>query len=81
MCGAFRDIDQKCDCSGSKELVTRVKDLAKEVNFDSKWGVDREVWCVLSKMHPDPEIPVVELSINRKLSTQQHYELGKKLYN
>lgn len=72
--------DQKYDCHGSKELVTRVKDLAKEVNFDSKWGVDHGVWCVLSKMYPDPEIPVVELSINRKLSMQQHYELGKKLY-
>ncbi|WP_243685326.1 dioxygenase family protein [Methanosarcina barkeri] len=32
-------------------------------------------------MYPNAEIPVVELSINRKLSMQQHYELGKKLYN
>jgi 4,5-DOPA dioxygenase extradiol len=37
------------------------------------------VWSVLSKMYPDAEISVVEMSINRKLSMKQHYELGKKL--
>jgi 4,5-DOPA dioxygenase extradiol len=72
--------DQKYDCRGSKELLIKVKDLVKEVNFDNNWGVDHGLWCVLSKMYPDAEIPVVELSINRKLSMQQHYELGKKLY-
>jgi len=72
--------DQKYDCPGSKKLIIKVKDLVKEVNLDTKWGVDHGVWCVLSKMYHDAEIPVVELSINRKLSMQQHYELGKKLY-
>ncbi|MCQ1534516.1 4,5-DOPA dioxygenase extradiol [Methanosarcina sp. KYL-1] len=72
--------DQKYDCSGSKELVTKVKDLIKEVNFDSKWGIDHGVWCVLSRMYPDADIPVVELSINRKLNMQQHYDLARKLY-
>jgi 4,5-DOPA dioxygenase extradiol len=38
------------------------------------------VWSVLSKMYPDAEISVVEMSINRKLSMQLHYEMGKKLY-
>lgn len=72
--------DQKYDCPGSKELVLKIKDLIESVNFDSKWGVDHGVWCVLSKMYPNAGIPLVELSINRKLSMQQHYELGKKLY-
>lgn len=31
-------------------------------------------------MYPDADIPLVELSINKKLSMQQHYALGKKLY-
>jgi 4,5-DOPA dioxygenase extradiol len=31
-------------------------------------------------MYPDAEISVVEMSINRKLSMQLHYEMGKKLY-
>ncbi|AAM03930.1 4,5-DOPA dioxygenase extradiol [Methanosarcina acetivorans] len=72
--------DQKYDCSGSKELITKVKDLAQEVDFDSRWGIDHGVWCVLSKMYPNADIPVVELSINRKLSMQQHYDLARKLY-
>lgn len=72
--------DKKYDCSGSQELVLKIKDLIEDVNFDSNWGIDHGVWCVLSKMYPNAEIPVVELSINRKLSMQQHYELGKKLY-
>ncbi len=72
--------DQKYDCPGSKELIIKIKDLIENVSFDSKWGVDHGVWCVLSKMYPDAEIPLVELSINRKLRMRQHYELGKKLY-
>lgn len=72
--------DQKYDCPGSKELIKKVKNLVKEVNFDSGWGIDHGVWCVLSKMYPDADIPVVELSINRRLGMQQHYELAKKLY-
>jgi 4,5-DOPA dioxygenase extradiol len=72
--------DQKYDCPGSKELIIKIRDLIENVNFDSKWGIDHGVWSVLSKMYPDAEIPLVELSINRKLSMQQHYELGKKLY-
>lgn len=71
--------DQKYDCFSSKEVITKIKNLIEEVNFDFKWGVDHGVWCVLSKMYPNAEIPVIELSINRKLSMQQHYELGKKL--
>jgi aromatic ring-opening dioxygenase catalytic subunit (LigB family) len=31
-------------------------------------------------MYPDADIPTVEMSINRKLDMQQHYEMGKKLY-
>lgn len=72
--------DQKYDCPGSKELVIKIKALLENVNFDSKWGIDHGVWIVLSKMYPDAEIPVVELSINRKLSMLEHYELGKKLH-
>ncbi|AKB27120.1 Uncharacterized protein ygiD [Methanosarcina siciliae T4/M] len=71
--------DLKYDCSGSKELITEVKNLAQEVNLDSRWGIDHGVWCVLSKMYSDADIPVAELSINRKLSMQQHYDLARKL--
>lgn len=71
---------QKYDCSGSKELIIKIKALIEDVNFDSKWGVDHGVWCVLSKMYPNAEIPLVELSINRKINMLQHYELGKKLH-
>jgi 4,5-DOPA dioxygenase extradiol len=72
--------EQKYACPGSKELITKVKDLVQEINFDSRWGIDHGVWCVLLKMYPDADIPVVELSINRELSMQQHYELARKLY-
>ena len=31
-------------------------------------------------MYPDADIPIVELSMNRKLSMQQQYDPAKKLY-
>lgn len=35
--------DLKYGCSGSKDLITKVKDLVKEVNFDSRWGIDHGI--------------------------------------
>jgi 4,5-DOPA dioxygenase extradiol len=44
-----------------------------------EWGLDHGTWSVLRFMYPEARIPVVQLSIDRRLSVTQHLELAKSL--
>ncbi|SET07066.1 class III extradiol ring-cleavage dioxygenase [Paenibacillus sp. NFR01] len=42
-------------------------------------GLDHGAWAVLKLLYPEADIPVVALSVNRHLSNEQQYEIGKAL--
>ncbi|MFC5530454.1 DODA-type extradiol aromatic ring-opening family dioxygenase [Cohnella yongneupensis] len=42
-------------------------------------GLDHGAWAVLKLMFPAADIPVVALSVNRFLSNEQQYQIGKAL--
>jgi 4,5-DOPA dioxygenase extradiol len=75
----------KYPAPGSPELAGRVKNLldasgkGSEVTLDTGWGLDHGTWSVLCRMFPQAEIPVVQLSLDRALTGESHYELGKSL--
>ncbi len=65
---------------GSKELSERVSVLlGSDVSFNNSWGIDHGTWTVLVHMFPKGDIPVVQLSVNRSLSEDDVYEIGKRL--
>ncbi|QQS32049.1 MAG: 4,5-DOPA dioxygenase extradiol [Acidobacteriota bacterium] len=66
---------------GSPELAARVLDLldGTAVADRSSWGLDHGTWSVLCHIHPDADVPVVQLSIDRDRPARFHHELGKKL--
>ncbi len=66
---------------GSKWLVNLVCETVKdaEVNLDHAWGLDHGTWSVLLPMFPDAQIPVVQLSLDRKQGGPFHYALGQAL--
>jgi 4,5-DOPA dioxygenase extradiol len=66
---------------GSEALAERVKDLLGpiEVKLDQSWGLDHGAWSVLAHVFPDADIPVVQLSIDRRQPNQFHYDVGKQL--
>ncbi len=66
---------------GSGELVQMVRRTIKstEVIEDQDWGLDHGSWSVLGRMYPKASIPVVQLSLNRELSMESHYQLGREL--
>ena len=66
---------------GAPELASRVQALLSTVGADSdqEWGLDHGTWSVLHHMFPDAEVPVVQLSIDRRMAPSFHYEAGSML--
>jgi len=68
--------------TGSPDLAHRVTELlhGRDVIEDhSQWGIDHGTWSVLCHVFPNADIPVVQLSIDARLSPQEHVELGRML--
>lgn len=70
----------KYTVSGNIDLTDEVQSiLGDTVSIDDSWGIDHGTWTVLVHMFPDADIPVVQLSVNRRLNSKDSFELGKKL--
>ncbi|CAF0815778.1 unnamed protein product [Brachionus calyciflorus] len=64
---------------GSESLVKRVQELIPSAKADSSWGLDHGTWSILKHIYPKSDVPTIQLSIDRKISPQEHYNLAKKL--
>ena len=66
---------------GSVDLARRVRGLVGErrAALSTEWGLDHGTWSVLKWMLPDAQVPVVQLSIDRRLKLRDHYELAHSL--
>ncbi len=63
---------------GDPALARRVAGLLN-ARLDPERGFDHGCWGVLRLMYPAAEIPVVQLSLDQRLTPAGHYELAKKL--
>jgi 4,5-DOPA dioxygenase extradiol len=66
---------------GSAKLIARLEALlsAQLVRPASDWGFDHGAWGVMQPMFPGADIPMVEMSLDRSLSPEQHLDLAAKL--
>jgi 4,5-DOPA dioxygenase extradiol len=66
---------------GDPDLARRVQKLLAPlpVNLDESWGLDHGTWSVLRHVYPAADIPVVQLSIDRRAPASFHFELGQCL--
>lgn len=66
---------------GKADLARRVRQLlgAERAALRSTWGLDHGAWSVLRWMYPKAHIPVVQLSIDRRLSPRGHLELARSV--
>jgi len=76
---ALYEIDYSA--SGEIDLAERVRALLVERHaaLSTEWGIDHGTWSVLRWMYPRADIPVVQLSIDRRLDVRLHYELARSL--
>lgn len=66
---------------GSPELANAAAELAKPtpVSLDNNWGFDHGSWTVAMQMYPQADVPIVQMSVDRRLTTEGHFELGERL--
>lgn len=66
---------------GSPELAKLAAEMAKPtaVNLDKNWGFDHGAWTVAMHMYPQADVPIVQLSVDRRLTPRGHFELGERL--
>lgn len=49
------------------------------IHADDRWGLDHGAWSVLTHLFPKANIPVVQLSLDRMKSSQEHVDFAKTL--
>ncbi len=66
---------------GDPALAARVAELLSPmpVGLDQSWGLDHGAWSVLTKMYPEADVPVVQLSLDASLKVEDHYKIGEQL--
>jgi len=66
---------------GSPTLIgeARATAPAQSLAPDLEWGLDHGAWAVLRRMYPAANIPVVQLSLDRRKDPAAHYQLGREL--
>lgn len=66
---------------GKVDLAKRVRSLLgdERAALSTDWGLDHGTWSVLRWMFPAADVPVIQLSIDRRLHINQHFALGRSL--
>lgn len=73
--------DVQYPAPGSPELANEAKSLitSTPVGLTDKWGLDHGAWSVIRHLYPDADIPVVQMSLDYRMSPKAHFELGQEL--
>lgn len=67
---------------GSPELAKEISSIiqpANTVSLDEKWGLDHGAWTVVKHLFPMADVPVIQLSLDYNLTTEQHFRLAAQL--
>ena len=72
--------DVEYPVKGALHLIPEIEKLIEEpLKQDSKRGLDHGAWSMLVHLFPKGNIPVLQMSLDRNKTFEQHYELAKKL--
>lgn len=66
---------------GDPGLARRIGSLVRSVPVQERtdWGLDHGAWSVLIRMYPEADVPVLQLSLDRRLTPRQHLLIGREL--
>jgi 4,5-DOPA dioxygenase extradiol len=71
----------KYPAPGAPDLgrITRGLIESHPVVIDNNWGIDHGTWSVLTRMYPEADIPVTQLSIDRQAPADVHFAIGQQI--
>lgn len=66
---------------GEPALATRVLDILQDeaAVATTQWGFDHGVWSVMRHLWPGCELPIVMISLARRLDPETHFRVGRLL--
>jgi 4,5-DOPA dioxygenase extradiol len=73
--------DVQYPAPGSPELAEELSktQLSQHISLDHTWGLDHGAWSVIKHLFPKADVPVVQLSLDVRMTPQQHYDLAREL--
>lgn len=73
--------EQQYPAPGAPQVARQVMDLVavRTVLADDRRGLDHGVWSVLMRLFPGADIPVLQLSLDYRMTLREHYRLGREL--
>ncbi|MGE4170255.1 MAG: 4,5-DOPA dioxygenase extradiol [Candidatus Margulisiibacteriota bacterium] len=65
---------------GDPALATTIQaSMTQHIHLDHAWGLDHGAWSLLTHLYNAADIPVLQLSLDKHKSPQDHYHLAKEL--
>lgn len=64
---------------GDTGLAKRIGALVERSAPSGQWGLDHGTWSVLVHMRPEADVPVLQLSLDARLTPEQHLAIGQAL--
>lgn len=49
------------------------------IHLDHHWGLDHGAWTVAKHLYPNADVPIIQMSLDRYLTPQRHFELAADL--
>ena len=63
----------------SPSLAETLSLKVPQIKKTEQWGLDHGAWSVLTHAFPQANIPTIQLSLSKKLSPLEHFNLAKEL--
>ena len=66
---------------GDPQLARRIQELLAPLRVElyESWGLDHGTWSVFRHVHPEADVPIVQLSIDESQPPSFHFDLGQRL--
>jgi 4,5-DOPA dioxygenase extradiol len=73
--------DQEYPAPGNPALAGDIAErlVSFDARTDETWGLDHGTWSVAKHMYPEADVPIVQVSLDARRGSKDHFEIGRAL--